>query len=249
MMMLGIGVLGVLMLPPDADGLRYVMTETMSLVAYLQDPGGDIRWAGCATLPEALPPCFHSENGQCVEPSRTFSCGDGGRVQVTLSGTHPLGWRMDVQTTRRGRLSTTPPTDSPPYVLHINLKDPRDSVTWELQVHRTSREGEAMVQGTVVREYLSAITRFQDFRVRLLPGDTLALEVEGTLRVSTRNPSCAEGTYLVKTLRPLRLHPEDLSVLEGALVINGRAFVYTEGRLQEEVTSSCPYRPWHHHSP
>lgn len=242
--MLGVGwIVGLLALPPVADGYHYVMTETVSLIRYMMDPAGDLQWPACP-IPETLRTCLNP-GFSCTPRTQTVSCPNEGEVRVSIHKDSSSDWEMKVHTVREGyvKVKSSPHTN----ILEMHLKTQGGGPSWTLNLQRSRQEKSLNVRGTVTRQNPAFITRFQDYQIRLISEDPLTISIEGAIRVTTQNPKCTEGTYLVKTLKPLHIRPEDFAILSGALMINGRSFIFQDGKLQgETLSSSCPYSPWSH---
>ena len=239
---------------PEASALHVSLAQVQHLMAYMMAPDGDTRfWTGCSSLPDMIPPCFHSREGTCLETRMTYPCGGGQQVVVTVTGKTSYGWEMQVDTRRKGTMKTLPVTDSRPYRLMVQLRDPGTTFEWDLELLRERSKAwpEILtVNGTVAARKPAFLIRLKDFRVQLgnqeTPADFVFLQFDGTLRMTTEIQGCPDGTFLVRTLGPVKLHPEDLSFREGKIVVNGQVFEFRDGDLypDEARGATCILPPW-----
>ncbi len=251
---MGMMVLALWATSPEVNALWVTLTQIRSLMAYMMAPDGDTRfWTGCSTLPDVVPQCFHAEDGQCVETHMVYGCGGQGSVVVTTTGKTAYGWTMQVDARRRGNMRTEPATDSRPYHLILQLQDPASSFEWDLNVLRQRSEAwpeRVTVNGTVAARSPAFLIRFKDLHISLGNWEDaetfVPLAFDGTLRLTTEIRGCPEGTFLVRTLGPLKLSPEDLSIQEGKVVVNGRTFVFQSGEVypEEAREATCTLPEW-----
>jgi len=239
---------------PEANVLSVTLVGVKNLMHFMMAPDGNTRfWTMCNPLPEMIPPCFRSRDSQCLESHMTYACGKDGQVAITVNGKTSYGWEMQVDTRRKGTVKTRPATDTRPYTLTVQLKEPATTFEWDLELLRDqSKEWREILaaNGTVSARKPPFLIRLKDFRIHLgdweNPENFVLLQFEGTLRLVSEVEGCPEGTFLIHTLGPMKLHPEDLSVWEGKVVVNGRTFEFRKGELypEEAREARCFLPPW-----
>lgn len=251
---MGLMLLALTAASPEANILSVTLVGVKNFMFYMMAPDGDTRfWTMCNPLPEMVPSCFHSQDGRCLETQTTYACGKDEHVAVTVTGKTFYGWEMQVNTRRKGVMKTQPATDTRPYTLIVRLRDPKTTFEWDLELLRERSETwpEILtVNGTVAARKPAFLIRLKDFRIQLgdweAPEDFVLLQFDGTLRLVSEVNGCPKGTFLVHTLGPVKLHPEDLSVWEGKVVVNGRTFEFRDGELypEEAREASCILPSW-----
>ncbi len=239
---------------PEADILSVTLVGVKNFLFYMMAPDGDTRfWTMCNPLPEMIPSCFHWQDGRCLKTHMTYACGKGEQVAVTVTGKTSYGWDMQVATRRKGTMKTRPATDTRPYTLIVQLKDPGTTFEWDLELLRERSEDWPEIltaNGTVAARKPAFLIRLKDFRIQLgdweAPEDFVLLQFDGTLRLTTEIQGCPNGTFLVRTLGPVKLHPEDLSFWEGKVVVDGQVFEFRNGELypEEARETACVLPAW-----